>query len=158
MSYKVVPISAEITKETRATLVSPQYKSFAATVSTANGYGPCRSCLHVFDQGNERRIGFTFNSFDGRSSLPDPGPVYVHEHECERFEGDGIPPDLLELPIYFEAFGEESRLISRVRMQPERADAQIEEVFSDDEIVFINLRNAEAGCFIARVDRRLPSN
>ena len=74
MNYRVIPISAEIVSEARATLVSPQYKSLAVNVSVANGYGPCRSCLRVFEQGTDRRIYFTYNSFAGRSSLPDPGP------------------------------------------------------------------------------------
>ena len=153
MTYKVVPISQEITNEARKTLVSPQYKSFAATVSLANGYWPCRSCLRIFDQGNEQRIGFTFNAFDGLSSLPDPGPVFVHEHECEAFDGEGFPEDILELPIYLEAFGKESELAERKRLDPENVDVQIGELLSRDEVRFINLRNAEAGCFIARVER-----
>lgn len=153
MSYKVVPVSQEITNEARKTLVSPQYKSFAATVSLANGYGPCRSCLRVFDQGNERRIGFTFNAFEGLSTLPDPGPVFVHEHECEAFDREGFPVDILGLPIYLEAFGRESDLAKRIRMDPDRIEIQIDDLFAMDEVRFINLRNAEAGCFIARVER-----
>jgi len=153
MTYKVVPISQEITNEARKTLVSPQYRSFAATVSLANGYGPCRSCLRVFDQGNEQRIGFIFNAFDGLSSLPDPGPVFVHEHDCEAFDREGFPEDILELPIYLEAFGMESDLAERRRLDPEDVDGQIGELLSRDEVCFINLRNAEAGCFIARVER-----
>lgn len=152
MSYKVVPIPAAITRSVRKTLVSPQYKSLAAAASVANGYGPCRSCLGVFDQGRDRRIFFTYDPFEGLSPLPDPGPIFIHEDECGRFEGVGFPPDLVDLPIHFEAFGEESRLIARKRMEPAEIDPQLNELLRDPQVRFVNLRNAEAGCFIARVD------
>lgn len=153
MGYKVVAIPENISTEVRQTLVSPQYKSLTANVSVANGYGPCRSCLRVFDQGRDRRIYLTYNSFDGLSDLPDPGPIFIHEADCQRFDSEGFPPDLLELPIYLEAFADESRLAERVPMGAESVDSQIERLFSNKAVRFINVRNAEAGCFIARVER-----
>jgi len=153
MSYKVIPISTDITSQVRATLVSPQYKSLTANVSVADGYGPCRSCLRVFDQGMENRLYFTYNSFEGRADLPDPGPVFIHHNECEEFTGDGIPIDLLNLSVLFEAFGDESKLISRQRMDASGADEQINSIFVNEDVRFINMRNAEAGCFIATIER-----
>lgn len=153
MNYRVLAIPENISSQVRRTLVSPQYKSLAANVSVANGYGPCRSCLKVFDQGRDRRIYLTYNSFDGLSPLPDPGPIFIHENECSRFAADHFPPDILELPIYLEAFADESRLVERVAMSRESVDAQIAGLFVNDQVRFINLRNAEAGCFIARVEK-----
>jgi hypothetical protein len=153
MNYIVRPIPAEVVAAARETLFSPQYKSLRADVSIANGYGPCRSCLRVFDQGNERRLYFTYNSFDGRSDLPDPGPVFIHHERCQPFEESGIPPDLLRLPVFFEAYGDDSNLLTRQRMDPPASDSQISSIFADDRVRFINMRNAEAGCFIATIDR-----
>ena len=153
MNYRVTPIPAEVASAVRETLLSPQYKSLTAIVSLANGYGPCRSCLRVFDQGTDYRIYFTYNSFDGRSSLPDPGPVFVHQNECTRFTGEGIPDDLLQLPVLLEAFGEESRLHVREPMDAGRVHSQIDALFADSAVRFINMRNAEAGCFIATIER-----
>ena len=153
MGYKVMPIPVEIAAKARETLVSPQYGSLRADVGVASGYGPCRSCLRVFEQGTDRRIFFTYNSFDGRAKLPDPGPVFIHQHECVPFGGERFPPDLLGLPVLLEAFGDESRLMARYAMEGDRIDRQISSIFADPEVRFINLRNAEAGCFIARVER-----
>ena len=153
MEYKVVAIPENISSEVRRTLVSPQYKSLAATVSVANGYGPCRSCLRVFDQGADRRIYLTYNSFDGLSPLPDPGPIFIHENDCARYASDGFPPDILDLPVYLEAFADESRFIERTAMDRRSVEAQITGLFANDQVRFINLRNAEAGCFIARVEK-----
>ena len=153
MRFKVNPIPAKIAAEARETLVSPQYKSLQAAVSVANGYGPCRSCLRVFEEGKERRLFFTYNSFEGRAELPDPGPIFIHHENCERYSEEGIPADLLGLPVYFEAYGDGSLLISRRRMDPSIVDSQIRSIFTDAEVKFINMRNAEAGCFIATIDR-----
>ncbi len=153
MSYRVRPISTAISSEARESLFSPQYKSLRADVSLANGYGPCRSCLRVFDQGNENRLYFTYNSFEGRSSLPAPGPIFIHYDACDEFDGERIPADLLSLPVLFEAFADESELVSRVSMKPDNADEQIKVIFADPAVRFINMRNAEAGCFIATIER-----
>lgn len=153
MNYRVVPIPGKIAAEVRRTLVSPQYKSLQGFLSVANDYGPCRNCLSVFDQGKDRRIFFTYNSFEGLSGLPDPGPIFIHENECEPFDGDRFPADLFGLPICLESFGADSRMEERIRMDPKSVDSQITRMFSSKEVRFINIRNAEAGCFIARVER-----
>src|SRR5690606_11118466 len=110
MEYSVISIDPALTTTVRERMVSPQYPSLSAVVSVANGYGPCRSCLRVFDQGNENRIFFTYNAFEGSSDLPDAGPVFIHERDCPRYEGNALPADLLGLPLLFEAFGEGSEM------------------------------------------------
>jgi hypothetical protein len=149
MNYRILPIPAEISEKVRQTMVSPQYKSLAAAASVANGYGPCRSCLRVFNQGADRRIFFTYNSFEGFSKLPDPGPVFIHANECESFEGR-FPEDILDLPVFFEAFGDDSRMIERERMERDQVDEQVTRLLSMPGVRFVNLRNAEAGCYIAK--------
>ena len=149
MNFRIVPIPSEISEQVRRTMLSPQYKSLAAAASVANGYGPCRSCLRVFDQGVDQRIFFTYNSFEGHSSLPDPGPVFIHANECKEFNGV-FPEDILDLPVFFEAFGDDSRMIRREKMEREKAIEQVTGLLSEREVRFVNLRNAEAGCYIAR--------
>lgn len=151
-NYQVIALEESLSTQVREQMISPQYQSLAAAVSLANGYGPCRSCLRVFDQGNENRIYFTYNSFDGLSELPDPGPVFIHEDKCERYSGNSFPPDLLELPLLLEAFGDESGLVSRTPVEPGSVDGQIAEIFTSPEVRFINVRNAEAGCFVCRIE------
>src|SRR6185369_1880658 len=152
MSYKVIPISNEICNEVRETLISPQYKH-PASVSIATGYGPCRSCLKTFNEGKEERILFTYNSFEGLSDLPLPGPVFIHEHECRNYDKVVFPRDLSPLPVLLEGFGDSSELIVREPLDTDQPDAQIERIFSREDIRYINIRNAEAGCFVARIDR-----
>jgi hypothetical protein len=151
MSYKVVPVPTEIAKGVRENLRSPQY-GHPATVELANGYGPCRSCLRIFEQDREERILFTYNSFEGLSDLPLPGPIFIHQDNCQEYSERGFPPDLIELPILFEAFGENSQLIKREALKQGEIEEQIQTILSLPKVEFINLRNAEAGCFIARIE------
>ncbi len=154
MNYKVIPIPSKISESVRKNMISPQYKH-PAFASIATGYGPCRSCLSVFDEGHNERILFTYNSFEGLSDLPLPSPIFIHKNECEQFSGEGFPQDLINLPLLFEAFGENSELIKRKKVEREEIDSQITELFDSEPVKYINLRNSEAGCFVARIERRI---
>lgn len=150
MKYKVVPIPSEIIRSVRENMKSPQY-GHPAFASLATGYGPCRSCLKTFEEGKEERILFTYNSFEGLSGLPSPGPVFIHKDICAEFAGDGYPPEILDLPQLFEAFGAESELLRREPIERDNIDAQIERLLAIEGAKFINIRNSEAGCYIGRV-------
>jgi hypothetical protein len=152
MQYKVVPIAAEIARAVREKMKSPQY-GHPAHAETAKGYGPCRVCLEKFVAGAEERILFTYNAFENLSPLPLPGPVFIHRRECRAFAANEFPPALRDLPLLFEAYGAESVLIAREALRPAEIDRQIGALFARESVGFINLRNAEAGCFVARVER-----
>ena len=152
MSYKVIPISSEIAGSVRENLKSPQY-GHPASISIATGYGPCRFCLKTFNQGQEERILFTYNSFAGLSNLPLPGPVFIHKDKCREYSENGFPADLIDLPMLFEAFGENSEMIKREPVEREKIDQQIQSIFVLPKVNYINIRNAEAGCFIARIEK-----
>lgn len=152
MNYKVVPISSEIARSVRENMKSPQY-GHQAFADVARGYGPCRVCLKTFVKGADERILFTYNAFENLSNLPLPSPIFIHKNECESFAEHNFPPDLLELPLLFEGYAEESKLVKREAMKKESLKTQITEIFDNLEVKYINIRNAEAGCFVARIER-----
>lgn len=152
MNYKIVPISSEIARSVRENMKSPQY-GHPAFADTAKGYGPCRQCLKTFRQGAEERILFTYNAFENLSKLPLPGPIFIHKDECASFAGNQFPPDLIDLPLLFEGYGEESELVKRETFEKENIERQIAEIFAQTQVKYINIRNREAGCFVARIER-----
>ncbi|MBS1794931.1 MAG: DUF1203 domain-containing protein [Acidobacteria bacterium] len=152
MSYKVVPIPSEIARGVRETMRAPQYQH-PAFADVAKGYGPCRQCLKTFVRDADERILFTYNSFENLSPLPLPGPVFIHKNECRAYDGDGFPPDLVALPLLFEGFGRDSELLIREPVEKDAIDAQLARIFASAGVRYVNIRNAEAGCFVARVDR-----
>lgn len=152
MNYKIVPISSETARSVRENMKSPQY-GHPAFADIAKGYGPCRVCLKTFRKGAEERILFTYNAFENLSDLPLPSPVYIHRDECEAFDDTGFPPELIELPLLFEGFGKQSELIKREAVEKDDIETQIGEIFAVENVDYIHLRNAEAGCFVARIER-----
>lgn len=148
--YKVHALPDAISEAVRKEQKSPQY-GHPAYAEVARGYGPCRACLRQFQVGEERRLLFTYNPFAGLSDYPSPGPVFIHEHDCERFEGDGFPDELRALPLMLEAYDDARRC---VWLQPALpgVEEQIGEMLARPDVRYVHIRNAEAGCFIAHAE------
>jgi hypothetical protein len=153
LSFRVVPIDPGVVERARREQRSPQY-GHPATVELAKGYGPCRSCLRVFRQGEEDRLLFTFNPVPAASGLPQPGPIFVHADSCTPFDGDGMPADLRGLPLFLEGFGRGGWLVRRAPVEHGDVEAALAALGDAPALETILIRNAEAGCFIARVERR----
>jgi hypothetical protein len=151
--FRILPIPADLAEQARTTRKSPQY-GHPAYVEIATGYGPCRQCLHTFDQGHDTRLLFTYNPFDGRDSYPSPGPIFIHEQACEPYADNGVfPEDLRRLPLVFEGYGDGRRAVAQERVQDGKVEAAIERIFTLPAVEYIHLRNLEAGCFIAQIER-----
>lgn len=152
MNYKIVPINSEIARSVRENMKSPQY-GHTAFADVAKGYGPCRVCLKTFVKNEEERILFIYNAFENLSNLPLPSPVYIHKEKCEPFDSNEFPSNLVDLPLLFESYAAESEIIKRETMNKENIETQIAEILASKDVEYINIRNAEAGCFVARIER-----
>jgi len=152
MRFRIAGIPSDLAAEVRQTLRSPQY-GHPAYRETATGYGPCRLCLHRFTEGVDERILFTYQPFSDPASVPAPGPVFIHGEPCERYEGSTLPPDFGPLPLLLEAYGAGGELLARERVGEQRPEAVLERFFEPVAVDYVHIRNAEAGCFMARVDR-----
>ncbi len=156
MPYQVVAISEDVARQVRTTLKSPQY-GHPAHGEVAGGYGPCCYCLQTFVEGQEERILFTYNPFSEVGGLPAPGPVFIHREECKRFEGAGFPPKLRPLPLMLEGYGRGSWRFLQEPVVNGDIDAVIDRLFAYAAVEYIQVRNAEAGCFVALIERASSS-
>jgi hypothetical protein len=152
LPFRIVPIDATVADRVRREHRSPQY-GHPATVEVAKGYGPCRQCPRTFRTGEEDRILFTYNPVPSESGLPQPGPIFIHKDACAPFDGPGIPPELRGLPLFLEGFGRGTWMVRREAVQAESIEAHVAAMLRDPAIELLQFRNAEAGCFIARVER-----
>ena len=155
MPFSIAGIPSDLAAAVRQTLKSPQY-GHPAHRETATGYGPCRLCLRTFEVDVEERLLFTYQPFSDPSSMPSPGPVFIHADACERYEGSTLPPDFRSLPLLLEAYGSGGELLSRARVGDQLPEAVIERLFVELGADYVHIRNAEAGCFMARVDAAVP--
>ena len=151
--FRVMGIPETVATEVRQTMRAPQY-GHPAHREVARGYGPCRLCLRTFQIGTEERILFTYQPFSERDSLPAPGPVFIHAEPCQRYDAFELPPDFRTLPLVFEGYQTGGRLIVQQRLGGQAAEELLERVF-EGGASYVHVRNGEAGCFMARVERCL---
>ena len=145
-------IDDAVANEVRQTLRAPHY-GHPAHREIARGYGPCRSCLRTFAIAEDERILFTYQPFHDPGSLPAPGPVFIHVEECRRYDDTSFPPDLRSLPLVFEAYQNGGRLVAQERIGARDPDDVLHRLF-DQNVDYVHIRNGEAGCFMARVQRQ----
>lgn len=151
--FRVLPIDSALAEKVRSTLKSPQY-GHPAHVETAAGYGPCRACLKQFRTGKEDRILFTYNPFENLDSYPSPGPVFIHAKSCPVYsEPDQFPEELKSLPLTLEAYGDNRWIIARERPAADEIEGSVERLLQTSGVHYVHVRNTEAGCFIARIER-----
>ena len=150
LRYRVSGISEGLAQTVHSTLCSPQY-GHPAHVEIAAGYGPCRQCLKTFDQGQEERILFTYQPFVSPGALPAPGPVFIHREACRQYDELRFPEELRAIPLVLESYGERGILLDQQRVGGRTVEDVIEEQLVEPRVEYLHVRNAEAGCFIARV-------
>jgi hypothetical protein len=152
--FRMIAIASELANRVRQTRKSPGY-GHPATTTVATGHGPCRHCLRPFAVGQETRMLFTLNPFAGVAAIPQPGPVFIHEIECERYvEDGGYPEELLPFAAVLDGYDEEQMIRTR-KMVTDRSQAKaIEEMMTDPLIRYVMVRDGEEGCFDLRVERK----
>jgi uncharacterized protein DUF1203 len=152
MRYVIRGVPQDVADEVRRTRRAPGY-GHPAHLEVAQGTGPCRCCLRPFVPGREQRLLFTYRPPNSDGNLMAPGPVFIHADHCEAFAGADFPEGLRALPLAFEARAAGSRVTVLTRHADVSAEAQMKVLFEDHQAEWLHLRHAEAGCYIARVDR-----
>jgi hypothetical protein len=127
----------------------------SVTAKVATGHGPCRHCLQPFAIGSDVRLLFTLNPFDGVAPIPLPGPVFVHEEACERYaEEAGYPAELLRFSVVLDGYDAEQMIRRREVAADGSQEGVVEEMLRDPLVRYVMVRDAKAGCFDLRVERR----
>lgn len=150
--FRIHPIDESLALRVRETLRDPIY-GLPVRVEPATGYGPCRLCLRTFIPG-EPRILFLYNAFSTDQEADLAGPVFIHANGCAAYaEQSMFPQEVAALPIVFHAYDGHRRRISEIVPAPGAAAAVLESMLASPNVDFIHVRNTEAKCYIARVER-----
>jgi hypothetical protein len=150
MEFVVRGVPQHVADEVRRTHLSPGY-GHPAHLEVATGTGPCRCCLRPFVPGVDKRLLFTYRP-PVSGSLTAPGPVFIHADHCEAYAGAGFPEALRALPLALEARAAGSRVTAFAAEQDQPVEARIKRLWQGDA-EWLQLRHAEAGCFIAVIGR-----
>lgn len=152
-AFRVIAIATDVARQLRATLRSP-FHELPVHVEVARDAAPCRHCLRKFVVGVDRRILCTYDRFDGVESLPQPGPIYVHATDCERYaENGGFPLEIRESPRTLEAYAKGRNLLAWESVVDRGYEAVIEKMFANPEVDYIQVNSTTAGCFTFRIER-----
>ena len=154
LSYRVVAVGDRVADAVRKTLLSPGYGHPAHT-EVATGYGPCRQCLRTFSIGKDRRILFTYDSFHGKEELPLPGPVFIHENDCERYPEDGgFPVDMLSHRLTLNAYACGRRLVAQSYVSNGLIEPELQRLLGQRDVAYIHVRDTDAGCYDFCIEKK----
>ena len=154
--FRVIAMPQDIATAVRAARTSP-FGAHPTHVEVAQGYGPCRVCLHTFAVGAERRILLTYDPFVGLESLPLPGPVWIHEGACEpHAEHAGVPEDMRRHALTLNAYGRGRRLAAVAYVENGDVETEVERLLSRTDVDYIHVRDTQAGCYDFRIERAEP--
>src|SRR3977135_326946 len=67
-----------------------------------------------------------------------------------------FPEELRPLPLTLEAYGDNRWIIARERPAANEIETSVERLLNAEGVRYIHIRNTEAGCFIARIERDFP--
>lgn len=150
---RIVAIPTQVAEKVRKTMRS-SFHGFPAHADLATDNAPCRHCLRMIVAGQDRQILFTYNRFAGVEPLPQPGPVYVHEGPCGRYESDsGFPEELRGSPRTLEAYGRGRRLLGQEYIADGKFEPAVEKLFNQEQVDYIQVHSTTAGCFTFRIER-----
>jgi Protein of unknown function (DUF1203) len=151
---RVVAIASDLAQKVRESRLSPGY-GHPVTAKVATGHGPCRHCLRPFAVGQEVRLLFTLNAFEGVAPIPQPGPVFIHEVECERYaEQAGYPEELLPFGAVIDGYDADQIVRRRETVTDGLQPVVIEQLMRDPMVRYVMVRDGKAGCYDFRVERR----
>jgi hypothetical protein len=137
---RVIPLPAPLLEDAGAVrVVADKPSSF-----------PCRRCLQDAEPG-EAMLLLSYEPFLGASPYAGPGPIYVHEHDCTPFAGDGLPEQLTRRLLSVRAYDERHMLVDAEVTEGAELEGVADRLLAG-EAAYLHVHNARPGCFAARIE------
>ena len=150
MQFQVRSVPQPVADEVRHTRLAPDY-GHPAHLELAQGTGPCRCCLRQFVPGQDQRLLFTYRPVS--AGLTHGAGTGIHSRRALRgMGGRGISTGSARLATGIRGTRRRSRVIALTMDTQIAPEAQVASLF-DAGAEWLALRHAQAGCFIARIDR-----
>lgn len=162
MSFRIVPLSKEYVSKIRAAGRDGLGNEIEEQI--AGGYGPCRVSLRPFVPGVDRRILIGHSPFEKINAFNQPGPVFFNAADVKEYtDVHRFPPEIkadrVNFPLTLIGYSSEQRMVFAELVGDRDVDEMIEQVFDErSDIEYLHARNAEAGCFICKIERAEESN
>ena len=156
-NFRIVPLSTAYAARIRENKKDDFGHEVVA--QSATGYGPCRVSLRPFVPGEDTRLLFSHSPFEINNAFNQPGPIFIHQRAVRAYEDvHRFPPEIKADPIHFPlsliGYNTQQEMVFTRLVKDDDVDALISEIFAQHQkVAYLHARNAEAGCFICRIDR-----
>ncbi|MEO6611171.1 MAG: DUF1203 domain-containing protein [Chitinophagaceae bacterium] len=157
-NFRIIPLSQEYARSIREKMTDDF--NHPVIEQAANGKGPCRVSLQPFVPGKDRRLLFSHSPFSIDNAFNQPGPVFIDQREVEEYKDvynfpPAIKADKKSFPITLIGYDREQMMQYTKLVGDDDIDDLISKIFdTQQEIEFLHARNAEAGCYICKIERR----
>ncbi len=155
--FKIIPISEVYAAGIRSE--GKDVYGHKVVKQRATGYGPCRVSLKPFVPGEDTRLLFSYSPFEIDNAFNQPGPVFIHQEvirayqDIYRFPSE-IKADHINFPLSLIGYNAKPEMIFTRLVKDDDVDVLIPEIFEKHQAVaYLHARNAEAGCFICKIER-----
>jgi hypothetical protein len=156
-NFKIVPLSKEYASRIRI----KRKDDFGHEVieQIATGPGPCRVSLRPFKRGEDKRLLLSHSPFLTDNAFNQPGPVFIHAAEVEAYEDVyRFPPEIKADKENFHltliGYSADQQMVYTKLVGDDDVDELIVRIFDGHpEIEYLHARNAEAGCYICKIER-----
>jgi hypothetical protein len=158
MSFKIVPISKDYITRLRASGRDEFGNEIVEQI--AGGYGPCRLSLRPFRPGVDRRILLGHSPFTIPNAFNQPGPIFVNLADVDEYADiHRFPPEIKKdkenFPLTLIGYNVSQQMVFSELVGDQDVDEMIDRIFVvETEVEYLHARNAQAGCFICKIERR----
>ncbi|MBG9375582.1 DUF1203 domain-containing protein [Panacibacter sp. DH6] len=157
-NFKIIPLSAAYAQQIRNSRKDQYGHNVIEKVAT--GLGPCRVSLKPFERNVDNRLLFTHSPFEADNVYNQPGPVFIHAKEVEayndiyRFPAE-IKANKKSFPLTLVGYDDAQMMVLTKLVGDDDVEVLINNVFdSRPDVAFLHARNAQACCFICKIERR----
>ncbi|HRI26145.1 MAG TPA: DUF1203 domain-containing protein [Ferruginibacter sp.] len=155
--FRIVPLSREYAQQIRAS----RRDDFGHEVieQVARGKGPCRVSLKAFSVGEDKRLLLSHSPFGIDNAFNQPGPIFIHAADVEPYaDVHRFPPEIKadkeNFPLSLIGYSTSQKMVFAKLVGDADVDELIPEIFAENPYVaYLHARNAEACCFICRIER-----
>ena len=156
-TFKIVPLSKDYASKIRAT--GKDEFGHSVIEQLAAGLGPCRVSLKPFEKGVDTRLLISHTPFDIDNAYNQPGPVFINKEEVEAYSDVyRFPPEIKankkSFPLSLVGYSKEQLMVFTRLVGDDDVDELIPQIFEQHtEIEYLHARNAQACCYICKIER-----
>ncbi|MEO8404833.1 MAG: DUF1203 domain-containing protein [Chitinophagaceae bacterium] len=156
-TFKIIPISESYAADIR----EKNTDNFGHEVieQVATGKGPCRVSLKPFVVGKDIRLLVSHSPFTIDNAFNQPGPVFINKENVQAYQDIyRFPPEIKadkeSFPLTLIGYNKRQQMVFTKLVGNDDVDTLIGEIFDQNQSVdYLHARNAEAGCFICKIER-----